>query len=91
MRQFLVFIFACTSWITVSAGGLIGDVIQGIDSSIIENASGVDSPHQNISIEAQSLRALSICQEKCSICFDGIDCDFECVKKTCLNDSEILK
>lgn len=89
--RILVFWLAYVSCTTVSAGGLIGGTIKGVDSIIIESAAGLDSPDKDISKEAQSLRALSICQEKCSICFDGVDCDFDCVKRTCLNEGEIRK
>jgi len=41
--------------------------------------------------EPQSIRALSICREKCTICFDGVDCDFECVRRICLRNVETQK
>lgn len=79
---------------SATAGGLIGDIIRGVESDIIKDASTMDSAHSPLkdnSEEATALRALSICQSKCSICFDGVDCDFECVKQTCLKEQGVKK
>ena len=36
--------------------------------------------------EAEKAKAEDICSEKCKVCHDGISCDFDCVRKTCLKE-----
>jgi hypothetical protein len=44
---------------------------------IIEKASRQDASRE------EKVKALDICAKKCKICFDGIRCDPECVRKNC--------
>lgn len=37
--------------------------------------------------EAELSKANNICQTKCTVCFDGVECNFNCVIDTCLESS----
>lgn len=36
--------------------------------------------------EAEKARAEDICSEKCKVCHDGISCDLDCARRTCLKN-----
>ena len=62
--------------------------LSDIDKSILREASqDIKFMSSETKSSIKAYKAMSICQTKCSVCFDGLSCDFECVKKVCLNES----
>ena len=62
----------------------LSDIERSILIEAEKSISKMSAETQKMEVEIN--KAQSICQTKCSICFDGVDCDFECVKNVCLDD-----
>lgn len=70
---------------TVEAGGLIGDIDRAILEDVQEK---IDQSGVSAVKESQLDKATNICQEKCAVCFDGVACNFDCVKEACLGSRQ---
>lgn len=69
--------------------GLARQPFNDIDKKILDAGKSIEHSFGKVGKEAERSveynKALSICQEKCPVCFDGISCDFDCAKKECIN------
>lgn len=66
--------------------------LSDIDRRILKDVGkAVQNVGKEVGNSTEIYKALSICQTKCAICFDGVSCDFECVQKACLDESGVIK
>lgn len=95
MRKVLIIFFMLTICVEATAWESIGDINK---NTLKDVGRAVDKAHGEmgdsdkdvskaveLSIGAEKFhKANTICQNECSVCFDGVECDFSCVEKVCL-------
>lgn len=97
MKNIVTLIFLLCASVDLAAWDPIGDLNRDVlkavgraaDKAQKEAGNSVNDIAKEIerSVGAEKLqKATTICQNECSVCFDGVECDFSCVEKVCLNN-----
>ncbi|WP_370308856.1 hypothetical protein [Sinimarinibacterium flocculans] len=69
------------SFASFANAGFLNQLERGIiDNAAREVSQSADGIEE---FSKDATKATNICQLKCAICFDGIACDFDCVRESC--------